>query len=698
MADRKISHEVARKMKGEADGMLDDAMTAFRERYADDHLENVAFYRGWQSYMTDADYQYGAGVIDEDEAAEVQNMIRPLVRAATSTMLRNMPNPEVAAISSDDKSRARAEATQRLTKAWSRNGVLSWDALHRTVSWSKQTGLAFMKVAWDPRLGKAIDTGVTGFEDEQEGGELDELGEEANEIEFEGEIATQFVSSTDGLPDPSARSWDEVQHFFHVRLLPVSYLQDRYPVDFYGKPSKGWDTGGRSGGEQSRYQYLQMNDIGFGSSSEANAASKAGHLAQLNEMWEMPSRRFPKGRLIIFSGDVLIYVGPNLFWPVKARIPFIPFFGDNIVPGSLYPDGMIQDIKPIQKTINRTASKMREHLDRVLNSHVLVPNGSGIDVNTWGDKPGQIIRHSKGYKPEFLRPPEMPVSTFNYINDLRDVGSAISGYGDITRGQLPSSDLSGRAISFITENEQVQREPEIVSFRQSVTKVLQQCVWTAKQFYQDGKLLKLIGDDGGWVLEQFKSDDYDLDNELILEPYSGAPVSRAMRYSETLEMYNAGLLGDDPAAQRARAMLGDDTLNKSTFDPFHQDRLVARKEQLQFLNDPNYLPEAHSWEHHPTHIEEHNKFRNTEEFKKLPKAHQDAFSWHVEYEHEQWLAAQEEEFADMQGMLGPGGAPAAAAPAAMPSPMDGGAATYPGEEPSIESGLPTAEIAAEEQF
>lgn len=687
-----ISKTRAERMLGEITEYYEDASSAFRAKRALRTIENANFYRGNQYILRgnpeNPDYADPRG-----EATEVINFTQAIVRGAVAIKLKQVPNPEVPAAHDDQRARSKADATERFARSIMRNGTIDLDEMHRCVSWAQQAGAGWMKAYWDPTAGRPVaDTYETGFEgpDEEDGEEpaemepeLDDFGNEVTRQVYEGGIRTEFVPTTDGLPDPAARSIREMHHFFHRKLRPVRELFDLFPKDMFGETTRGkWAIGTRT---EEQTQFRQLYDDNADPMSALGSARLADGnvLAEIIEYWERPSRRFPNGRLMIFSDKLVLYVGPNPYLP--ARIPFVLFNGDNINAGSLYADGVVEQIKPLQRSANRTASKMREWLDKIVNAHILAPIGSGIDRNWWSDMPGQVIPYNKAFKPEFLNPPDIPTSLFGYLNEQIERSKFIAGYSDVARGEIPS-DISGRAVAFATENEQTTREPDMQGHRSSVLKLMQECVHLARQFYEDGRLERMIGENGKWELVEFRSEDYDFENDLVPEIYSDVPTTRAARFSEAAEMMSAQMLGDTPEAKRARRLIGGRVAERLGDDEFERDRNRARREQVELVRmarDPMLMPaqlQVKSYDVDEIHLEEHNDFRKTPEYENLPTWLQMQFDEHCDVHELQKVAKLQAE-----GMFGQPGEPMQPQQLGpgVESPPSGGAPVNPGPPPSV---------------
>lgn len=677
-----LSQDNAAKMLGEVTELFQDAVSAFRVKRLDRAIENGAMYRGWHEIVRDG--SFNVSVTDpQGEANESLPISRMLVKAAVASTLRNMPNIEIAASKDDPRSRAKAEATERLARTLLRT-KLDQDELHRVVSWSKQTGAGWIKAFWDQGAGRAVPVPYDGFTDaELKARESDDgFGGRSLPPVFEGDLAYEFIPTTDGYPDPSAKSRRELRHFFHVKMMPIYRLNDLFPKDYFGEPTeRRWSIGPHTQ-ERRAFEALGDQDELWESGSNIRT-SQLNTLAEIVEFWELPSRQFPFGRFVAFSDSMILAMGRNPLHPV--RLPFILFQGDNLVPGSLYSDGLLEDVRTLQVSTNRTMNKMREWVDKMLNAHLLVPFQSGIDKNIWGDKPGQIINYQKGYAPTPLAPPEIPSSMFSYLNEQIERAKMVTGYSDIGRGDLPSN-ISGRSVAFATENEQAMREPDTASHRRAVLECIQHGLWLIRQFYNDGRLIQMIGENGKVELAEFLEDDYDWDADLVPEIYSGRPNSHTARVSEVLEFHGAQLFGDDPASERARRMLGGDYANMATYDPFAEDRSRAKREQLTFLKGQPLQVQFYDTDR--IHLEEHNKVRRSLEFEEWPDFMRDQFNAHCEAHELKGLATQVVSddlllAAGGQGQ-GQGRPPGPQQPPGIESPPDGGAgAAGPAPAPTI---------------
>lgn len=671
-----IKKDALNTMLAEVTELADDAEWAVNQK-RDNIYENMSFFLGKQFRVKNGQYLLDDDYLASGEEMEPRNIIRPIIRAAVAATMRQKINPEMPARSGDQKGRARADNVEKLCKAATSNGIINFDELLRVVEYSKICGLGWMKVCWDPDGGRALETPETGFEFLEEGLDLaeteDPFGAKVQPQVFEGEIHTRFVPILDAHVDPAVRTRADLKkpgtYFVHREYMTLREAEDRWDRDIFGDSTKGRFSTDK--GTTGRDEW----------NAEQSVESDQNTLCEVKWFYQNATRKFPNGRLVVFSGTMMLVAGPNPYKP--CRIPFVPLIGDNFRPDSLYADGAIADIKAIQATLNFNASKEKEFVRFSVTPRFLIPKGSGIDPDALDDLP-RGLEYQKGYAPEAMQVQQMPQSFFTYGDSLVASAKAISGYGDVSQGEIPPSIQSGRALAYARENEQSMREPDMINFRLFVADIFQHIIYCARQFYDDGRLIKMTGEDGKWELVEFKSDSFDLDNDVVPEIFSGGPQSHALRFSEVTEMFGLGLFDDaNPAAKSARRMLGDNYASASTFDPNIEARLKAKRMILQVMKEPFARPlEVFPFDDHEVALDVINRWRRTTEYEELPPE-QRALIDEVAELHEMYWAGQNEALAQDQGMIngtgGGMGTPTGPSQPQAESPIDGGHSTYPGQ-------------------
>lgn len=676
-----ISREKAEKILIEIKKDLELARRDVESR-TDKWLERLAFYRGLHYTV-----QNGHFLIDSEEPTgerrEVHNLIPSFVKEAVAARIKHFPNPQVPAVDGNQRSLSRAKATERLLKSFVDDDILAGEEFIHALTSGAILGGAWLKIYWDPFSGKVVPS-ERGTEEillgtDEMGNPITELFERelekdpfGNEIvskEFEGRIKVEMVDLFDGWRDPLATRPSEMRYWVHRKVASREEMQERYPKDAWGKPIT-WGQGEIDSIWNRKQTVLSTDSEG----SYIASADGNNEIAVVYEYWKAPCVSYPNGIMCFFSNNHILYMGSCPYVP--SRIPAIFLPSDNVNPGGFFPDGMVEHLIPTQRTLNRSESKMREILDKMLNPHILLPHASDVELDEFGEIPGRIIQYNAGYPPHVLHAPTIDPAFFNLSNSMLERMRTISTYSDITRGDVPGRVESGRAIAYLQENENNIRTADIKLYKKAMLDAMKHCLWLARQYYPDGRMIRTLGDES-YTLYEFKSEEYDWDIDLSPEPFSGAPNSRALRWSETMEAWQAGLYNDEqPGSKEVRRMLDIDNARSNTVDKDHVHRTLARMEINQvlrrsagdYLGPMNPVREFHDDE---VHLEEHNYFRNTQEYLDLLPEARRMLDEHCE-QHEEHLSRKMANYAGNQAMLGEEGVGQPAPSGGVPSPADGG--------------------------
>jgi len=655
-----------KEVLGDIEAMYDDALEGIRGR---DLVvtENMAFYRGLHWGVAPA----SGGWIEPEasgEEHEVLNYIRPTVRSAVASMLRNMPQPEAIPMNSDQSSAAKALAVQHLARSLLSNGTVPIETLYRGETEAAVKGACWYKVFYDPNAGRVVNT--VGLDGQPRKG-------------FEGAVRVEFRDIIDVLPDPHATNEDEIRHVFDRKMVPVSTLDDRFPVDIDGVQTKGrWSPSQTEPARGDRNAIEQAPRFMYGPFSRYGRAT-GNALAELREYWEKPTVQRPEGRLVVWCGGVLLVDAPLPYeWPWILRN------GQNIVPNALYADGVVLDLKSINRSVNTAATKRLEHIKHATAAQLLVPKDTKITVDHIDDVAGGIVFWDAAQsmqKPEWLQPAQLPAALFEAENQGLSVLKDVSTYSDISRGDAPAGVETGRALAYLHEFSQGVREPDVQMFKWTVVRIVKKCVEIIRDFYPDGRLMRLLGTNNRWMTQPLRRADYDFDADIVVEIDSGAPSSRALRMAEALQVFQVGGFTDDPAAERFRKIISYDYQDRNTIDPKEKAKTRCRGEIQKLVDNPLYPLTVRWQDDHEAYLDVLDDFIQGTEYDVLPPIAQQAIEQYYSA-HEVAIAQQQASLAGQNQVLGGGGGANDKAPPpnqpGMASPFDGGTSDAEGTGPS----------------
>lgn len=624
-------------------------------------VERMAFYRGWHHGRPRFGAFDQALVPDDRVAFEVYNYIRPTVRSAVQKRIKAWPNPEVAAPTQDPLGQLQARATEKVARSLIRTGIIDFEEFYNAQAAAEIHGAAWIKAFWDPN-------------------KRDNRGQQL------GGVTTEYCSILDVFPDPTARRLDEIRHIFHRKVMPLATAAGNFPSDFFGEP-----TSDDMGGSRFLRFGVRPNDGYTYTAIDGGLpfAKEAAELVEVIELWERPSAKFPNGRFMAFSGSTLLAYGltPEGEPSLPHAWPWAPFRGINRIPGNIYADGAVADAISINKSINTAASKMRETMNFMASPTILAPNESELNKDLFDDVGNNVIGFKTGFAPQFFTHPGINPTVFQFTEANKQTLSDVTSQSDIARGQAPPPGTSARSIGFQAELNDAINGPDQALFQYDCLRLIKICLELIRDGYDDGRVIQTIGPSNSIEAQIFKRDDYDFSADLIINPMSQEPTSRAVRMAESMDLFQAGVFEDTPGAIRLRKKLGlDADESRNTVDIYQLHFQRSQKETALFITQ-GIVPTRGPVDNDDAHLDELEIFLISDRFLSMDPVLQAGIIGHYQ-EHQ---AARQAAFTNFQAQAAgpaPPGPPGAGGEKGVESPLDGGHSAFPeplASNPSVES-------------
>jgi hypothetical protein len=647
-----IPGNVAQAMRDDAQALFEDARSAILDKVPT-WLESAAFYKGMQwGYSTHLGFHLDPDTPEEE--LQVVNMIESFVRTMIADVLRHIPNPEVVAGADDPDQVARAEAAHRLVRMFVSRNIVDFAELEKLCLGAQVFGEGYLYGYWDPKAGKATSEYIWQLDPATGTWSpvYDEMGAHRVRRKYEGELATRYSDVFHLFPDPSATSWKEVGYVVEEVEVSKRRAGEMFPSDYLGNPVT-WAESSSFLDEVS----LRSIEQGVPGTFAAGMRAESNRQIKIKRLFEKPTDRFPQGRFVCWSEGVILAMGPLEVWPWHYLPGQARGFG-------YHPTGVVQPLIPQQRLLNKSQTVTASHVDTMVPG-MFVPRNANFQIDSMTNVPGWVGYYNAGFRPEPYSPPQIPGQMFEWANGLVATMKTTSTISDVSRGEMPQGAESGRALAYLHEFEQGVRGPEVQHFRLMLVALFQTLLRLAERHYRDGRMLVLLGEDNAWTQEPFHREGVDFDVDLIIEPMSGAPTSKALRQDEILRATQFGIL----TPPEAKVLLEYDTADRNSYDPKAAERSAARGENMAWRQNPYTPPiEAVAGEDHAVHLEEHLKQRRGVFYKSLPPEGRHALDMH--YEHHVWF-----QLSQMQGM-------------GMQVPMvDGGGAGAPPAGPQQPNGM-----------
>ena len=539
---------------------------------------------------------------------EAFNQIAPIVESRLARLSRMRPILRARPGTNEQKDLFAAKVGTGLAQHTYRERRIQ-RAQARGNAWMESTGTVFDKNIWNPQSGPIIgavehgddvDLGLPVMPDEVRAGDLDVAVASSFEL-YPDSSYRDDLDDCHSIIHAKAYHVDEVLEYWNVVVTPESLSAIQLEPAEAGSGGLGY---GGSGGF--RYKTSEMDD----------------HVL-VKEYWEKPSRVHPDGQLILVAGGKLLHAGPMPFRVGEEGKLDFPFVRRVCVerPGCFWGRSIVERLIPVQRRYNALRNRKAEYLNRTALGQWTAEDGA-VDLEDFekrAGEPGAVLVYQRGYaRPEPVEMKPLPVAFQTEEQALLQEFSMLSGVSEMSRhSEAPAGVKSGVALAIALEQDDTRLTLTANNIEKALVESGKQWLRLYKQFVQDERVLKLVGENNvvevlAWTGADIRSDD------LIVEPVSAALESPAQRRQMVFELLTTGLLNDPETGvidreTRAKVLEMIELGNWETADHFDQLQ-IARAERENLVIEEGQMAQAASYDDHVIHINRHTKFRLTVEY------------------------------------------------------------------------------------
>ena len=510
----------------------------------------VAFAEGRQWLAWDDTANQAISLMQDDERDKYVtcNLIEPLLDKLIALATMTKPDAAPAPESESDIDRAAAAEARAITAHLYR----LFDRANQTqdiVRWAATCGVAYLKEAWNPAGRAAI--ALQGAD-----------GTVSKKISAPvGEVCSEVVPPFEIFCDPRAKRFEQTAWLIHASVKPLAWIKRTYGVDV-----DGTDAGTPAGYLD---PYTSTSGGGGGTSAipygQTGADAKKRSAAVL-EMWEKPTPRYPKGRLIVTCGDTVLHTSE---WQLADRETF-PFarlvFRE--ASGHVYGRGVVPSLISRQISINRLLTKAVCEVED--NKHtLLITKGAGIGADAFSD---DEIEEKRTWRTIHSNPGVAPPTWIPHPATSGDVEKQlalawqhmqdIAGVHDVNMGGTPEGVTAGISIELLQQGDRTQ----LGLFTQRIESLAVQRDEIDIALYAQyvaANLPRLMGldDTGNPAQARAQAQSFAAltgggSVSVIVQPGSATPKSPAGKKQEIIEYFNLGLFNPTvPGAATAIKLL-----------------------------------------------------------------------------------------------------------------------------------------------
>lgn len=548
---------------------------------------NLAFYAGRQWVTYDPNF---ARVIDwyppKNKPRTTANLIMPVVRIEYAKLTRNDPAFTVVSTTSSQDDIAKAKVCSQFLEY-----KYTVDDYHlvfkQALLWALVAGTGFTKVYFDPDAGPTY-----------EGAPL-------------GDVVIDFCSPLEMFIDPFARTLTEASWVIHARVRPVEYVQMKYGVKVPAEQVESLAVAGFPG-------------------SEPRGAVNEGVIPAVivKEYWERPNAVNPKGRYVVIASNKILYEGENPYADI-CPIPFAMMVHIPI-PGRLFGDSTVTHLRQVNVAYNKLKSDIVENTTKLSNPPMVAPAGALLKAPEFS--PGEVIYYNPTMpgRIDQLKFEPYPPQVMNTLMRLLQERDDISGVNDVSRGITPRGVRSGQALAYLLEQDETRLAVTARNYEQLIADTMNMVLKLARAFYDVPRVIRVLGENNQREVALFKAEDIPPDADVHIEAGSTLPKSQTQQQQFLLELWDRQIITDPRLVLR----LTHYGTPQEIFSDMELDTSQAQRENDQMAK--GVPAQVEDFQNHFIHIVEHNRFRKTVEFEKLPPERREIFRQHVDA-HKQFM-------------------------------------------------------------
>lgn len=471
--------------------------------------------------------------------------------------------------------------------------------------------------------------------------------------------------------DPSATTDLEIRWAVEEKPKDVDWIFAKYGVKVSPEPNINY---------MSNYDVLQTNSSGL---STMSTNKKTPNMALVRECWIAPCKEYPEGAKITCTQGTFLDFNDK-----AGNMPYF-IFGDIPVPGTVKYRAFLQDMLPIQRTINIAKTMMATHMKRMGNSMWAVPIGSDVDEEMLtNDEGGMFYFNGSNGQPMRVAPNDIP-SFFDRIIALmqRDIDD-MSGVRELSGNALPAGLDTASGLALMVEQENEKLAVTSQGYERQMKRLLRHVLQLMKKHYTEERQAKILGENNEVEIISFRGSDLSGHEDINIVQGSTLPEMRSAQEDRIMMLWRSNAIVDDNGAPDSKKLLklmgmGDSKelyemdrldenkakLENKQFEAMQdpkmfqavnmvnqqreqikqmqqQQQMMAQNQgiapdAIQAMNQPlppppNFIPYVRDFQNHQLHIYNHNLFRKTTDYDNLPPQAQKMVDAHIA-EHEQFI-------------------------------------------------------------
>ena len=468
------------------------------------------------------------------EKREVFNRIAPFIDIRLAKLNRIKPMLNTRPNSQDQRDISTAKVSAGIVKGIYYDQRMK-QKLEECNVWAEVTGNAFRKQVWDPNSGLSIGVDDTGAVIKE--GKLLEI------------VVPPFEIYPDNIYEPDIR---KQRRLIHAKAYHVDDIFDIWGVQVPGKEIEAYQM------EKTLYG---LGGLGHASAQFRLIPRKLENHELVIELSELPSKRYPDGRLIIVIGDQLVYYDKLPYLCGDDNAPGHPFSHQKclVKEGYFWGKTVLERLIPVQRRYNAVKNRKAEYLNRVAIGNLIYEEGTLTEeteerIFNDGIMPGDPIVTKRGTQtpPRWLENATFPRDFDKELADLENDFIRISGVSELSRDSTaPPGVKSGKALQVIEAQDDTRISLTGENIVNSVIESGKNWLRISRQYAKGPRILRYVSDDDVVDVVEWQASDITTD-DVICENQNALFESPEQRRQLVFSLLESGLFNDPDTGQLSR--------------------------------------------------------------------------------------------------------------------------------------------------
>jgi len=357
--------------------------------------------------------------------------------------------------------------------------------------------------------------------------------------------------------------------------------------------------------------------------------------AVVKETWIKPSRIAPEGAVLVTANEKLLGLS---VWPEYCNMRY-PFAKIDYIrrPGSVYGQGLVYDLIPIQRRHNKALSIIVEVQNILAQLGVAVPKGTSIKKVLAGM--GTVFELPPGstQSAQNILGPQIGDIPFKELEQTREGFRSISFQHQITQGDNPPNVRAGNHAEMLKEFDDSASVVSMRTIERAVERVGNIVIDIARYEWTSDRTVMILSREND--IERKSLMNYQQvtkSGQYVVQSGSAWPYLKAEKQNLILQLVQFQMISPEEALKFLEMGGVNRILDDRQIDVRH-----ARRENQTFdlwepgINpatggaDIGQLPAPADWHNHEVHIIEHNNMRKHPEYASWSPQKMQMFEAHI---------------------------------------------------------------------